>query len=65
MTLQIAIKLIDTLEFIHTCGYIYNNFEKENVVVSGALSNTIDSVMLVGFGQAQMYRDKEGNTIET
>ena len=55
---NIALKVLDTLEYIHTQGYVHNDIKAQNLLLGSARTNEND-LYLVDFGLASKYQ-KQG-----
>lgn len=61
--LSIGIQIIDMLEAVHGCGYVYNDIKPTNLIV-GKLYQSNDEpskLKMIDFGLATKFLDKNGN----
>ena len=49
LTYQVAVAMIDALEYIHTCGYIHNDMDSSNIMF-GYEENAYNRIYLCDFG---------------
>jgi serine/threonine protein kinase len=63
--LKVIRDLIIALSIIHESGYVYNNFESENIMITMNLNDPdIYQVKLIDYRYATMYIDDEGKHLK-
>ena len=70
--LQIGIQLVDCLQSIHSCGYVYNDLKHDNVLIGthdfkeeqNIESRNFTDLRLIDFGLTSRYLDENGEHID-
>ena len=57
---EMAIDLLNTIQFIHECGYVYVDIKPENFLF-GRTEETKEKLYIVDYGCSQSYLDSKGN----
>lgn len=63
MIFSIGLKLITILEKVHKAGVIFNDLKMDNILVSDP-EKPADTLVLIDFGLATMFRAKDGSHIQ-
>lgn len=65
--LDIIYQTIQALEMLHATGYVHNDINLDNIMISKldeGEANSIFKVTLIDFGLSTKYVDPEGNHLE-
>lgn len=62
--MQIGIQLIDKLEAMHKCGYLFNDLKPNNILVGNVDDEDLHSIKLIDFGISKTYLDENGDHVE-
>ena len=62
-TLQIVIKILDILEYVHDRGIIHRDIKPDNFVFGDPESNEDKRLYIIDFGLAKEYRDEAGRHV--
>ena len=62
-TLQIVIKILDIIEYVHDRGIIHRDIKPDNFVFGDLESNQDKRLYIIDFGLAKEYRDETGRHV--
>ena len=63
VVLAIGIQIVEMLEAVHACGYVYNDIKPTNFIVGGLYQNrdVPQRLKMIDFGLATKYVDDDGH----
>ena len=63
-SIQIGLQLLEKIEAVHECGYLFNDLKPDNILVGTHDDQDLHTIRLIDFGISKKYVDGIGNHIK-